>query len=101
STRTIGSDGESRPHPHLDGEPAPGAKSRLKRLKMRDFRAGSGFPLSIKRATIHAVPKGAIGRARFRAYIPVDVTPWTPIGDVGLPFPQGTVYWPERFAPAP
>jgi hypothetical protein len=45
---------------------------RLKQLKMRDFRAGSGFPLTIKRATIYTVPKGAIGRARFRAYIPKD-----------------------------
>jgi hypothetical protein len=50
----------------------PIAKGQLKRLKLRDFQAGSDFPLSIKRATICTVPKGAIGRARFRAYIAYD-----------------------------
>src|SRR3954468_12491218 len=58
-------------HGHNCGvHPAGPAQLRLKRLKMRDFRAGSGFLLRIKRATLGAVPKGAIGRARFRAYIP-------------------------------
>src|SRR3954451_7557498 len=85
-------------HAHNYGvHPVDPAQLRLKRLKMRDFRAGSGFPLSIKRATLDAVPKGAIGRARFRAYIPRtrrgDLN-----GDVDLPFPYGTVYWPDRFS---
>jgi hypothetical protein len=72
-------------------EPGPPPRARLKLLNMRDFRALSGFPSGPKRATTHQpqtgesiglahflgpipqprplMPKRAIGRAKFRAYM--------------------------------
>jgi hypothetical protein len=41
---------------------ATGIEGYRKLLKMRDFRAEAGFPLSLKRATMPA-PIRAIGRA--------------------------------------